>query len=68
MQNYTVYLFLENSSTFFGWYFRPSSGENITVFTVSGTYQTVTVNTVMFSPDDGRKYHLKNVEEFSKNK
>ena len=26
MQHYTVYLFLENCSTSFGWYFHPSSG------------------------------------------
>ena len=37
MQLYTVYLFLENCSTCFGWYLHPSSGAHITVFTVSGT-------------------------------
>jgi hypothetical protein len=42
MQLYTVYLFLENCSTCFGWYIHPSSGAHTTVFTVYGTYQTVT--------------------------
>jgi len=37
MQLYTVYLFLENSSTCFGWYLHPSSGAHTTVFTVSRT-------------------------------
>ena len=37
MHLYTVYLFLENCSTCFGWYLHPSSGAHITVFTVSGT-------------------------------
>jgi len=41
MQHYTVYLFVENCSTCFGWYFYPSSGAYTTVFTVSGTCQTV---------------------------
>ena len=26
MQHYAVYLFLENCSTYFGWYLHPSSG------------------------------------------
>ena len=42
MQHYTVYLFLENCSTCFDWYLRLSSGAHTTVFTVSGTCQTVT--------------------------
>ena len=42
MQHYTVYLFMENCSTCFGWYLQPSSGAHATVFTVSGTCQTVT--------------------------
>jgi len=42
MQHYTVYLFLENYSTCFGCYLHPSSGAHTTVFTVSGTCQTVT--------------------------
>ena len=42
MQHYTVYLFLENCSTCFGRYLHPSSGAHITVFTVSGTCETVT--------------------------
>ena len=42
MQHYTVYLFLENCSIFFGLYLHPSSGAHTTVFTVSGTCQTVT--------------------------
>ena len=37
MQHYTVHLFLENR-----WYLHPSSGTHTTVFTVSGTCQTVT--------------------------
>jgi len=37
MQHYTVYIFLENCSTYFGWYLHPSSGAHTTVFTVSGT-------------------------------
>jgi len=37
MQFYTVYLFLGNCSTCFGWYLHPSSGTHVTVFTVSGT-------------------------------
>ena len=37
MQHYTVYLFLENRSTCFGWYLHSSSGAHTTVFTVSGT-------------------------------
>jgi len=41
MQHYTVYLFLEHCSTCFGWYLHPSSGGHTTVFTVSGTCQTV---------------------------
>ena len=35
-------LFLENCSTRFGWYLDPSSGAHTTVFTVSGTCQTIT--------------------------
>ena len=42
MQLYTVYLFLENCSTCFGWYIHPSSGAHTTVSTASGTCQTVT--------------------------
>jgi hypothetical protein len=42
MQHYTVYLFLENCSTYFEWYFHPSSGTHTTVFTASGNCQTVT--------------------------
>ena len=42
MQRYTVYLFLENCSTCFGWHLHPYSGAHTTVFTVSGTCQTVT--------------------------
>ena len=42
MQHYTVYLFLKNCSTCFAWYLHPSSGAHTTVFTVSGTWQTVT--------------------------
>ena len=34
-------LFQENCSTCLGWYFHPSSGAHTTVFTVSGTCQTV---------------------------
>ena len=44
MQLYTVYLFLENCSTCFGWYLHPSSEAHTTVFTVSGTCQTFTAN------------------------
>jgi len=39
MQPYTIYLFLENCSTCFGWYLHPSSGAHKIVFTVSGTCQ-----------------------------
>ena len=42
MQHYTVYLFLESCPTCYGWYLHPSSGAHTTVFTVSGTFQTVT--------------------------
>jgi hypothetical protein len=42
MQRYTVHLFLENFSTYFGWYIHPSSGAHTTVFTAFGTGQTVT--------------------------
>jgi len=37
MQPNTIYLFLENCSTCFGWYIHPPSGAHTTVFTVSGT-------------------------------
>jgi hypothetical protein len=46
-----------NCSTYFGWYFHPSSGGHTTVSTASGIYHTVTV-------DDGWKYHPKYVEQF----
>jgi len=39
MQRYTVYIFLENCSTCFGWYFHSSSGAHSTVSTASGTCQ-----------------------------
>ena len=39
MQRYTVYLFLENCSTYFMWYLQRSSGAHTNVFTVSGTCQ-----------------------------
>ena len=86
MQHYTVYLFLENRSTFFGWYLHPSSGAHTNVFTVSSTCQPLllpaaiaagssngcqvpdTVNTVVCAPNDGWRYHPKNVELFSRNK
>ena len=42
MQHYTIYLFLENCSAFFGWYIHPSSGAHTTVCTESGICQTVT--------------------------
>ena len=42
MQHFTLYLFLENCPTYFGWYLHQSSGAHTTVFTVSGTCQTVT--------------------------
>ena len=35
-------IFLEKCSTCFGWYLHSSSGAHTTVFTVSGTCQTVT--------------------------
>ena len=41
VQHYTVYIFLEYCSICFGWYLHPSSGAQITVFTVSGTCQTI---------------------------
>ena len=42
MQHYTVYLFLENCSTCFGWYLHPSLGAHTTVSIASGTSRTVT--------------------------
>jgi hypothetical protein len=42
MQRYTVYLYLQNYSTCFGWYFHPSSGAHITVSTASVICHTVT--------------------------
>jgi hypothetical protein len=42
MQRYTVYLYLENCSTCFWWYFHPSSGEHTTVSTASGICHNVT--------------------------
>jgi len=65
VQHYTIYLFLENCCTCFRWYLHPSSGAHTTVLTVSGTCQTVTVNTVC-APDDGWRYHPKHVEQFSR--
>ena len=41
MQRYTVYLRLETALNIFGWYLHPPSGAHTTVFTVSGTCQTV---------------------------
>ena len=40
MQRHTVYLYLE--TTYFGWYFHPSSGAHSTVSTASGICHTVT--------------------------
>ena len=70
MQHYTVYLYLENCSTCFGWYHYPSSGAHTTVSTASGICHTATairryrgrvgidaVATVVCAPDDGWKYH-----------
>jgi len=37
MQHYTVHLFLENCSTYFGWYLHAWSRAHTTVFKVSGT-------------------------------
>ena len=42
MQRYTAHLFLENCSTYIGWYLHPSSGAHTTLSTASGTCQTVT--------------------------
>ena len=42
MQHYTVYLFLEDCSTYFGWYLHSSSGAYTNLFKVSDTCQTVT--------------------------
>jgi hypothetical protein len=42
MQLYTVYLYLENCSTCFGWYLQPSSGAHTNVSTASGICHTVT--------------------------
>ena len=42
ISNKMQHLFLENCTTRFGWYLHPPSGAHITVFTASGTCQTVT--------------------------
>ena len=42
MQHYTVYSVLENCSKYFGWCLLPSLRTHTTLFTVSGTCQTVT--------------------------
>jgi len=62
----------------FGWYHHPSSGAQTTASTASGICHTVTatchyhgragtpdaVDTVVCAPDDGLRYHPKNVEHF----
>ena len=73
-------------STCFVWYFHPSSGDYITVSTVSGITETGsylswswrslqvavmvsimpdTVDTVIWAPGDGWRYHTKHVEQFA---
>ena len=52
-----------NCSTYFGWYLHPKSGAHITVSTVSGIIETVTLDTVIRAPDDGWRYHRKHVEQ-----
>jgi len=67
-----------NCCTCFGWYFRPSSGAHTTVSTASGISHTVvdkvksitvwqipdSVDTIVCAPDDGWRYHPKQVEQF----
>jgi hypothetical protein len=59
-------------STCFGWYYHPTSGAQTTVSTASGICHTVTaavwqipdaVDTVVYAPDDGWRYHPKHVEQ-----
>jgi hypothetical protein len=62
-----------NCSTYFEWYLYPSSGALTTISTAFGICHTVTVtvwqipdvvDTVVYAPDDGWKYHPKYVEQF----
>jgi len=60
MQQYSLFI-SANCSTYFGWYLHPSSRSHITVSTVSGIIETVTVDTVIWARDDGWRYHPKHV-------
>ena len=54
-----------NCSTCFGWYLHPSSGAHITLSTVTVSVMPDTVDTVIWAPDDGWRYHPKHVEKFA---
>ena len=66
-QDATIYnLFISaKCSTCFGWYLHPPSGSHIAVSTVSGITETDTVDTVIWDPDGGWRYHPKHVEHFA---
>jgi len=53
-----------NCSTCFMWYLHPSSGAHITVSTASVWQIPDAVDTVVYAPDDGSRYHPKHVEQF----
>ena len=53
-----------NYSTCFGWYLQPSSEAHITASTVTVSWMPDTVDSVIWAPDDGWKYHPKHVEKF----
>jgi hypothetical protein len=60
-----------NCSTCFGWYLHSSSGVHVTVSTadrycnLSLTLMSDAIDTVIWAPDDGWRYHPKHVEQFT---
>ena len=64
MQQYAVYILLQNHSTCFGCLPHPSSGVHKSVVTATGTSTLVpvAVTTVLCTPDDGCGRHPKHVE------
>jgi len=66
-QDATIYssFISANCCTCFGWYLHPSSGADTNVSTASGIIETVTVDTVIWPPDDWWRYHPKHVEQFA---
>jgi len=65
MQQHKICLYLQTALHVSGGISTPSSGAHITVSTVTVSIMPDTLDTVIRAPDDGWRYHLKHVEQFT---